>query len=164
MSLLERFLIWLPCFATHTIYDGKHRPYLLRKYLLPKRYTGARWPGVFLHKFYASDSDRSPHCHPWRWAVSLILTGGYMEWRLDTDSKRWSYHLRRPWSFNVIRAHDYHKARLLDEERGCWTLFIALGHKDRLPGFEWGFWDLDRDCFVGWRDYLPPGADGLEGD
>jgi hypothetical protein len=178
MSWLDRFLMWLPCFASHTIRDAQGDPYLLRKYLLPKRFTGAWWPGVFLHRFYQSDSDRRPHCHPWFWSISFILTGGYTEfryrtpWRIACDSRwtdivskgQWGKYLRKPWSFNVIRARDFHRAELLEPERGCWTLFVAFGHKTAERGSEWGFWDLDNDRFVGWREYLPAGADGLEGD
>ena len=167
MTLLERFLMWLPCFASHVIRKADGSPYLLRKYLLPKRFAGAWWPGVFLHKFYASDADRCPHNHPWLWAVSLILTGGYVERRYKPDGKgriELAKHRRGPLTFNVIRADDFHKAQLLDPERGCWTLFVAWRHKDAERGSEWGFWDLDNDRFAGWRDYLPPGADGLEGD
>jgi hypothetical protein len=164
--VIDRFLLWFPCFASHLIRVGPLPgiKYLLRKYLLPKRYTGAWWPGVFLHKFYSSDIGRDPHNHPFKWSISFILTGGYLEWRFDTKTKRWAYHLRRPWSFNIIRAEDFHKAQLLDPERGAWTLFIAWQHKTAEPGAEWGFWDLDNDRFVGWKDYLPAGADGLEGD
>lgn len=176
MTLLERFLTWLPCFATHTIQGQDGKPYLLRKYLLPKRFTGAWWPGVFLHKFYQSDADRCPHNHPWRFAVSLILTGGYREsrwhpahwvptwWGVSKLPADWSHHLRRPWSFNVIRSTDFHKAELLEPERGCWTLFVAFGHKQAEPGQEWGFLDPETGRFTGWKDYLPAGADGLEGD
>lgn len=168
LSLLDRFLMRLPCFGSHTI-GAPGKPYLLRKYLLPKRFSGAWWPGVFLHKFYRSDEDRFPHRHPWRWAVSLILMGGYTELRYKPDDGRilrieLSKHVRRPWSLNVIRHDTFHKAILLKPERGCWTLFIAFGHKKAEPGEEWGFLDLDHNRFVGWKEYLPPGADGLEGD
>jgi hypothetical protein len=163
-----RFLEWLllhfPCFASHTIGEpGK--PYLLRKYLTPRRYSGARWPGVFLHRFYQSDKDRCPHNHPWRWSISLILTGGYVEQRFDPDTCQWSYRCRRPFTFNVIRATDFHKVLLLNPERGCWSLFVAFGHhKTRMPGEEWGFADPTTGEFTGWKNYLPAGADGLEGD
>jgi hypothetical protein len=177
MTLLERFLMWLPCFASHTIRDAQGDAYLLRKYLLPKRFTGAWWPGVFLHKFYQSDTDRCPHNHPWRFAISLILTGGYTDRRFKlwpagikplklypTPAGFWGRCVRAPWSFNVIRATDYHKAELLEPDRGCWTLFVAFGHKTAEAGSEWGFIDPDTGVFTGWKDYLPAGADGLEGD
>jgi hypothetical protein len=166
-KLIDWLLLHFPCFASHTI-GAPGKPYLLRKYLLPKRYTGARWPGVFLHRFYSSDEDRRPHNHPWKFAISLILTGGYMETRFDPKKHNgtggeWRYHMRRPWSFNVIRSTDYHRAELLDP-RGCWTLFVAFGHKPAEEGSEWGFIDPDTGVFTGWREYLPQGADGLEGD
>jgi hypothetical protein len=163
IALLDRLLRAFPCFGEHTI-CGPSGPYLLRKYLLPKRHTGAWWPGVFLHKFYRSDEDRSPHNHPWQFAVSLILTGGYREWRFDRASQTFRAYVRRPLSFNVIRAEDFHRADLLDPHAGCWTLFIAFGHKPAEAGEEWGFVDPETDVFTGWREYLAKGANGLEGD
>jgi hypothetical protein len=153
----------IPCFASHLI-GTPENPYLLRKYLTPRRYLGARWPGVFLHRFFRSDADRCPHNHPWRWSISLILTGGYIEERVDRDTGARTYRTRRPLSFNVIRENDFHKATLLDTEKGCWTLFVALGHRQTQPGHEWGFLDPDTLIFTCWKDYLPAGADGLEGD
>jgi hypothetical protein len=184
-TLIDRFLNWVPCFGEHTIMGPNGQPYLKRKYLLPKRMRGSWWPGVFLHKFYQSDNDRNPHNHPWRFAVSLILTGGYTEqryysplrqaidsrWRDNTYEGVWRRFLRRPLSFNVIRSNDFHKAELLDPKNGAWTLFVAWGHKKAEPGMEWGFMDtenkragLPAPRFVGWKEYLPAGADGLEHD
>jgi hypothetical protein len=96
--------------------DGK--PYLHRYYLLG---TG-KTVGVFLHHLVASDSKTALHDHPWSWAVSLVLSGGYREHRLRSDGhmmERWV----GPLSFNVLRSHDRHRVELR-EGRGAWTLFL----------------------------------------
>ncbi|MFW6184410.1 MAG: hypothetical protein ACOC8X_11485, partial [Chloroflexota bacterium] len=64
-----------------TIYDDQNRPYLTRNYLSHK--NRETWPGVFLHYFHRSDSDRELHNHPWDTAVAIILTGGYWEHRME---------------------------------------------------------------------------------
>ena len=172
--LLERF----PCFGEHTIMGPNGKPYLKRKYLLPKRMRGSWWPGVFLHKFYQSDQAREPHSHPWRLAVSLILTGGYVEfrfrspWQMAVDSHwcdimpkgQWDKYIRRPLSVNVIRSTDFHRAELIDPVNGAWTLFVAFGQSKAEPGKEWGFIDPDTCIQTSWSEYLPAGADGLEHD
>ncbi|MGN6103684.1 MAG: hypothetical protein ACTHU0_01140, partial [Kofleriaceae bacterium] len=58
-------------------------PYLTRV-LLPR----IRIPGVcdfrpMLHRFHRPDVDQHLHNHPWKWAVSLILSGSYVEERFD---------------------------------------------------------------------------------
>lgn len=121
----------------------KGEPYLLRWYLTP---TGkgkfAKWyrryfPGVFLHCFLASDSDRGWHSHPWHWAKSLILKGAYLESR-PGPPMRWSdwrdVWLRyNPGDVNTIRLGDYHKVKLLTPK--VWTLFVV----GPLHGQEWSF-------------------------
>lgn len=43
----------------------------------------AAWPNTFLHRF-AEQLDEFPHDHG-RWAISIILSGGYEEWRPKWD-------------------------------------------------------------------------------
>ena len=40
---------------------------------------------VYLHRFERPDNDRHLHNHPWPWAVSLVLTGGYDEVRTPPE-------------------------------------------------------------------------------
>lgn len=98
-ALLERLAAKLP--PPRVIYDRLGQsPYLSRYYLLgrprmrdgsePTDENGTLRPGVvwetenfgiYLHKFHRGDDDLATHSHPWRWAVSLILAGGYREER-----------------------------------------------------------------------------------
>ena len=108
--------------------------------------------GLYLHRFHRGDGGLELHNHPWRWAVSLILAGGYVEERRvpsDLWTPKWSVERRtvRPWTLNRIAADDFHRVDLLEED--AWTLFL-VGPKHQ----SWGFWSRTTDRFVGWRDFL----------
>lgn len=115
------------------------KPYMFRYYL------GA-WGrcAAFLHHIVASDPDSELHDHPHRWAIGLILAGGYREERLH----RYTRHLfgapvgedtcrivRRFWPgrINFVRGTDFHRLTLVSG-RDAWTLFI---HGPRAK--PWGF-------------------------
>ena len=160
--------MWSP-FGSYTIHNGTD-PYLTRYYLTPRRQARKRsgksawWPGVFLHHFHRSDADRASHNHPWRWSISFILRGGYIEHRYSRITHQWTSRVVKPFSFNIIRADDFHRVDLLDPVNGCWSLFVAFKHKQAKRGSEWGFVDPDTNRFQGWREYLGIGTDGLESD
>lgn len=105
----------------HNQIDGSL--YLRRIYLLPF---------VYLHLIAQADADRHLHNHPWKWARSLILTGGYLEQR-GASGSRFFGHWRRPWSWVRLNGNTYHRIALV--ERNTWTLFIA-GPRVK----SWGFW------------------------
>lgn len=110
---------------------------------------GASWPswgGLYLHRFHRSDADRELHNHPWRWSVSLILAGGYLEERRGTAGlvERIA---RLPGDFNWIGHDDFHRVDLIEED--AWTLFL-VGPKVST----WGFWDRATGAFKHWRPFL----------
>lgn len=123
-----------------TIYDDGLSPYLTRAYLSHE--NRQEWPGVFLHHFHRSDSDRELHNHPWNSAVSLVLTGGYVEHRMEGigDVPRARY--VAPFTVNHLGADTYHRVVLATDH--CWSLFIVGQRK--APETEeragWGFVDL----------------------
>jgi hypothetical protein len=135
-SLLFRVTERLPC----RIIDGEQgEPYLERYYVL-----GLFGWHVYLHRFVDSDPDRGLHDHPWKRAVSLVLTGGYDELRFVTAPSQADAIGRppdpeiiaRPLSpgrFNLLRGTTYHRV-LLRDGRPAWTLFA---HGPRAKG--WGF-------------------------
>lgn len=133
MSLLQRLLDLIP----HVTITVQGKPYLTRYYLFgADRERG----NLFLHHFHSSDQGEELHNHPWRWGVSLILSGGYREERCRGGVNGvWDYsvHMREPWSFGRFTDQDFHRADLFDPARGCWTLF-ACGRRYK----SWGF--LDR--------------------
>jgi hypothetical protein len=115
--------------------DGK--PYLYRYYLLGGNTEG--WE-LLLHRFVASDPGNEVHNHPWRWALSLILAGGYDEerWSQRQPSDRgepwrvwWSR--RRPGTVNRLGPGDHHRV-ILAPGKEAWSLFF---HGKRMQ--PWGF-------------------------
>lgn len=147
---LEKFtgLLWrLREKPGQVIHNHKGEKYLTRTYLTGPGRKG--WIiGAFLHHFHKGDHDRELHNHPWDWAFGIILTGGYVaEERQEDDSVESKTY--KPFSINFIRANDFHRVQLLDEEKGCWTLFVR--HR-RIQ--DWGFWDRDTKVYVPWRQFL----------
>jgi hypothetical protein len=122
-------------------------PYLERYYVFLKDRTNFPF-NIFLHKFLKSDPD-DVHDHPWPYAT-LILKGGYWEWRPQFNSKgektgeiaKWC----GPGSFRWAGANTFHRIEL-DPEVTCWTLFMP-GAKQR----DWGF--LVKNKWVQWEEYL----------
>lgn len=100
---------------------------------------------VLLHHFFRGDHDGELHSHPWRWAVAIVLAGGYTEERRVGDSVI----VRRcgPGTINVIHADDYHRVDLLGAE--SWSIFIT-GPKVA----DWYFWCRNRLARAPWRPFL----------
>lgn len=103
--------------------------YLRRVYL---------WPGLYLHHIAQADADRALHNHPWAWAESWILSGGYLEER--THGKFW----RSPGDAVALRASTYHRIALV--KPGTWTLF-----RHGPACASWGF-HVDG-VHVDWKEY-----------
>lgn len=132
-------------------------PYL-SKYLLFGQ-DGEFAPGwrLYLHRFHRGDKDRDLHNHPWEWAMSWILIGGYRE-QLHVMKKvqihdgltalRWERTERNvlPGAVNVLLSDTFHRVDLLDGE--SWTLFLT-GPKTQ----SWGFVN-DSGIFTTWREQL----------
>ena len=125
--------------------DGE--PYLERYYVFLR--DRADFPfNIFVHKFLKSDPD-DVHDHPWPFAT-LILKGGYWEWRPQFDAQgnkageiaKWC----GPGSFRTASASTYHRIEL-DPDITCWTLFMP-GAKQR----DWGF--LVKNKWIQWEQYL----------
>jgi hypothetical protein len=134
------------CLPSRVITAGGDEPYLY-KYLVWQSSEGKDSVRVHLHRFVRSDEDRELHNHPWRWAVSLVLAGGYREERRvlagDTVYRR----RVSPGSVNVITNWTYHRVDLLDEE--CWTLFVS----GPVVG-SWGFWNRLTGVHTPWREFM----------
>jgi hypothetical protein len=154
--MIQTFLEWLctrialwccELGASHFIFR-QGQLYLGRWYLLGGDGHGRApgWRGqcqhnLFLHHFWMSDPD-GLHNHPYRKSRSLILTGGYWEWRRKHVPGHHEVIFQQgkhypPGSVNTIRADDFHRVVLCDMQRGVWTLFFA-GKKH---GRGWGFLD-----------------------
>lgn len=174
MSLGLRFARWLASKLgqPRIIYGGTGKDkYLSRYYILGKPSSpdgvpfdqhgdpteSIRWSrlpfGIYLHHFHRGDEDRELHSHPWRFAISLILSGGYCEER-KTD-RPWPINTRftvfEPGMISLISSNTFHRVDLLKTRNveETWTLFIVG------PKFKgWGFWNKDTSEFTPWRKFL----------
>lgn len=114
--------------------------------------------GARVHHILRSDSGRDYHDHPWPF-VTIILRGGYWEWRPVLDAAGFIIDEQCRWygpgSVIVRRAGTWHRL-VLPAGQTAWTLFCT-GPKSQ----GWGFLVGNRK--VAWREYLgvPPGV-GVE--
>lgn len=132
-------------------YTHKGRLYMTR-YALWGHLTGdgqagfrARLPNLYLHQMHAPDLDPAVHDHPWPWALSWVMLGGYCEERapLGPDrqlertlttlwhKQRW---LQAP-AINALRGSTFHRLAALADEP-TFTLFLAGPRAGKKP---WGY-------------------------
>lgn len=121
--------------------DGE--PYMIR-YAISGWLSGdgprKHWlPNIYLHEILAADHDEHLHSHPWKWAVSLILRGSYLEeramlatapahaassrhdWRTPVKMLAYCAGMR-----NWLRhGKDLHRIAFIAEPGNVWTLFIT---------------------------------------
>jgi len=129
--LLYKLAGRLPC----RLIDINGKPYL-------ERYHLAKLAGchIMLHRFVSGDSERHVHDHPWRWALSLILTGSYLEEIAGAfEPGGWLSRVRRVRFINLSRPLTFH--RIVEPVPETWTLFIT---GPRFKG--WGFLDVAKGC------------------
>lgn len=117
---------------------------------------GVEWPALpfnlYLHKFHRGDDDTALHSHPWEWAVSLVLAGGYIEERRERGKSRDLWDVKKrlvlPLSLNFIDETDFHRVDLIGDAES-WSLFLAGPKSDT-----WYFWDRDNYQTYRWYDYI----------
>jgi hypothetical protein len=143
MEAVKKLLYWITGFLPVKIIDDHGIPYLERYYLWTV--FGTR---MYLHRFIGSDPDRGLHNHPWRWAISIVLSGFYWEkTHYGVKKVRWLNGLVGDTFHRVILAPEYrtirvkspigiaigleHTGRLLS----CWTLFMHRAKRAK----SWGF-------------------------
>lgn len=114
---------------------------------------------LFLHRIHTADPQKDEHCHPWLWAKSIILWGGYTEEVVHPQeylgNGLYAIPLRKLrqhgfLSVNHITHDMYHK--IIHVKPNTWTLFIG-GKK----ATSWGF--LVNGKHVDYREYLGLPAD-----
>jgi hypothetical protein len=117
--------------------DADGRPYLIRYILIgdrPSNVKGDRLHkarprarlNVYLHNIQQPDADRYLHSHPWLWAKSRVLHGGYIELRPGE-----ARYVTAGGSMRLDPT-DYH--RIADVDPDTWTLFYT--GQNCMP---WGF-------------------------
>lgn len=132
------FLVWLVVRAyaefrpQRTIYlDGKK--YMTRFFLTSTPQgdeTGT--PGWYLHCLHAHDADRRVHNHPWEYASTRVLRGGYLERRQYSDGARLMF-VRIAGDRSTFPPEVFHRITWVD--KNTWTLF----HAGPKHGRGWGF-------------------------
>lgn len=121
-------------------------PYLTRFYVFLRDWTYAN---IFVHFFHRSDMDVGTnglgllHNHPFNWSFSFVLYGGYREERRAPDGTVYT-RIVKPFTFNFISKDIFHRVDLLDEKKGCWSIFFTGSRK----GNSWGFWDRITKEFI----------------
>lgn len=106
---------------------------------------------IFLHNFHSSDLDVGEggyglfHCHPWKYSISFIFSGGYWEERLQKDGSI-KKHWIKPLSFNFITNKDFHRVDLAGDD--VWTIFFTTGRSKKLS---WGFYDRVSKQYRDWQ-------------
>ena len=140
MSLMHRFLYKMTAYLRCRVIRGpNNEPYLERYHLLHLPF-GIH---VYLHRFVASDPGKALHNHPWRSALSLMLSGEYQETRLGTGKQQGKLVQRsiQAGRFNFISGKIYHRINLQPGQQ-AWSLFIhSASHRS------WGFLDTSERQF-----------------
>lgn len=121
-------------------FHGLSGPYLT-KYLLREDPDGSK---LILHHFHRGDEDKELHSHPWS-GTSLILAGGYREWRLVKGEVRDIRHVEG----DLVPLNEglYHRVELL--EKSCWTLLVHGPSKKT-----WDFLDPVTGKKTPWKKFL----------
>lgn len=134
MQLMNQLLFKISAYLRCRVIRGPNQEPYLERYHLLRLPFGIH---VYLHRFVASDPGRALHNHPWRAALSLVLSGQYTETRLSNGQKNNAL-IRsrvRAGHFNYISGKIYHRINLAPGEQ-AWSLFIhTASHKS------WGFLD-----------------------
>lgn len=121
-------------------------PYLTRYFLLRTRLLN-----IYLHQFHRSDEGRDLHDHPWAF-VSVILRGGYWEWRptekheYASDVQVQERHWKPVGSVLFRPAKTAHRVEV-DPARLPWSL-VFCGPRIRT----WGFYT--QSGWKEWKAYL----------
>lgn len=129
-KFLGNYLNWIvPALFPYTLIDRDGEPFFYRYY--PHEDNDIF--GWYIHKFVDGDAPNEVHTHPWKWAVSIILTSGYWEiryrafcdfvtgQRVQLQDKQELFH--RPFSINVLQQGDLHRV-MLSGRQPTWTIFI----------------------------------------
>src|SRR5690606_26597246 len=78
----------------------------------------------FLHWFASSDQDEWVHDHPWRFCISIVLSGWYVEDRVQYLDPFKGYVCKEKkvrW-LNFLNARTLHRVK--EAKPGTWTLLI----------------------------------------
>jgi len=131
-SIMQNLLFKLTAYCRCRIIKGNDgQPYLERYHLLSLPFGSH----LYCHRFVAGDPGKGLHNHPWKAAISLILSGQYIETRLDRKKVGLPFKKRLigSGSLNFINGDIYHRIDVSPNNH-VWSLFI---HTKKQAS--WGF-------------------------
>ncbi|MBL7004039.1 MAG: hypothetical protein ISR69_08440 [Gammaproteobacteria bacterium] len=140
-SFLQRTLFkissYLPC---RIISGNQQQPYLERYHLLTLPFNIQ----IYLHRFVSSDPGQCLHNHPWKAALSFILSGQYIETRLDKTKADMPFRKRivKAGNFNYINGEIYHRIDI-EQKTSVWSLFMHSKKQE-----SWGFMNTTNHQFA----------------
>lgn len=148
---LEDIKAWARTMRAREIKDERGNDYLTRydvRGWLPGDLT--RFPvNVYLHHIHQPDADPLLHSHPWEWAETHVLSGGYLQEvghlvqeHMVSVKPRW---LHEGSTYSMDGTFFHRITRVLDD---TWTLFMTGPKRS-----SWGFYDAARGV-IPWRDRL----------
>jgi hypothetical protein len=142
---------WFASLLTCRIIPAEDGQVYLERYRIFGWLPGSNWngPSLYLHRFRLPDQDSACHNHPWSFAVSCVIAGGYWERLLQRvgDETVEQVRQRLPFSTCLLRSSTYHVVEALIGVE-TWTIFLTAPKSG-----SWGFWIPDRG-HVPWRDRL----------
>lgn len=140
MSFMEIVLFKCSSYLRCRVIRGENQQPYLERYHLLRLPFGIH---IYLHRFVASDPGRALHNHPWRSAVSLVLSGSYQETRLGDSRNDYALVTRNisAGHLNFISGKIYHRINLAPGQQ-AWTLFIHTASHT-----SWGFLNTDDRKF-----------------
>lgn len=120
----------LPC---KVIKGPNGKPFLERYHLFKISFLDIL---IVIHRFVDSDPDRGFHDHPWSWAFSWILSGGYDELIIPKRDSPVNERYRKTlneFDINWINPNSFHRV-LLNPGTDAWTIFV-MGPRVKVWGF-----------------------------
>jgi hypothetical protein len=116
--------------------DPRRTPMFERSHVFTVRLPFVGAVTCYLHHYLRSDPDEM-HDHPWPWAVSLPLAGGYLERRLVkiAQGRIVSRLIRRlPFMPYRLDGFDFHSV-VVEPGKTSWSLFFVGAHDVKAWGF-----------------------------
>lgn len=143
MQFWQIFLYWLAGFLPARMISSKEGVPYLERYFICAVFG---WQ-FYLHRFVGSDPTEEMHDHPWSWAMSLVLSGWYIEqlW-YAVRPVRWINRISADVCHRIVLPSDapnqlgeqFPHLRDLPTKKlpsECWTLFFHPAKRCK----EWGF-------------------------
>lgn len=161
--MFGRFVEWLVCAVLARHFPGRYRVIprmpdgvpLLRQFRLfsfgkeaPRGTPPWYHVSCFLQSFVAPENYEHFHLHRWRYMLSFVLTGEFVEERLGGM-------LLKHTAPSVYSMSDDVIHRLAYVESHTWTLFFMLGKNQHQVSGGWGYFARPKMHYSAWNAAIP---------